>query len=301
MNILITYDSAIAGSILSAAIQLKKCPTATVVDVQQLELSDEDLECDVVYHMVPIELDDEDKNNENVHFIEAPEVKKGKNGYMKKRSLLVFEREFPGQTRPIIVHYLGAFQLQERDEDAAEAAKAAIVTYLHDLNDHHVKTHWMSLLAGDRIALEDLVRKGYPIVAYKERFESGTDAMLLDDAIGQVELLESALEKEIQEKKKLKADMKQMVNDSGKIVSDQAKEVKQINDLLNKVQPAALLHAMTPKQAEDYFTVKQLRAMARDIGGVKGYGQANQKTLVTELKKRTKKIFGSNLKEIALN
>ncbi len=271
----IIFNSLVAESIASAAIQKLKNPDAVCLDVNSDVMP---ADTGDVFEEIFVMVDEHNYNakKKSVHYIKP--VKKSD----KKRLLLVWERCFPGQTRPIVVHLLGGFQTSEEQEEKRESLVKGIIAYAHDLSNTGFAHTWRRMLSNDLTLVNDMIEKGSSIVSYVSNtgIEEGVlDTSEADRLLKENEALQDENQKLKLQIKELKAELKK-------------KPVKKAEPKASKTKEAAKgvsveraqMKAMTPAQIKKNFTVKQMREVAKEVK-LKNYSRMKEDQLSKELKK----------------
>jgi len=97
---------------------------------------------------------------------------------LKKRVLMVWEKMFPKATRPLAVHYLGNYQLDDICKLNRQYFRYAVLTYLHDIEGTEM-ARWNALLAldgQDIDLLRSFLRSGKAVYDYHARGFGGDEA-----------------------------------------------------------------------------------------------------------------------------
>ncbi len=282
MKTLIIYDGSTPGSVISAAIALRKYPASEVLDTEGIGFKITPKKWDKIFLMTEV---DEAELTNNMVYVSGRTKE-------KTRSVLTWEREFGGQSCPLALHYLGGYKLNEANREKAESFYYAVATYLSDLTDAHVKYDWNELMNNNLGVLNSYCTKGSVIRDYLS-------------VNAPVETDDSAFANMAEEIHAQAAEISKLTQDNvalDKQVKETSAALKAINKELNdslsvmaKVDDISLIHAMTPKQVADRYTVSELRKIAPRVGGIKGYSNLKQADLVKALRSRIKSIFKSGL------
>ena len=179
---------------------------------------------------------------------------------------MVWERCFNEKTRPRLIHLLGGYQINERDESDTRSVGFAVVAKLNKLDDQGI-AKWKTLLlrAKTNNALSDLISDGKAIEAY----------------INSVGLEEAELNSVSSEE--LAASNEEFANDVLEMeLKFKAKE-EELNWWKDKVSDGALLHQCTVEEIKILFKVKQLKAYCKEQG-LKKYTSLNEEELIKLIK-----------------
>jgi len=259
---IILFAGSIAESVASAAIQAIASSGALCVDIEK-ETFEFDKSKDE-YDVYPM-CDGEVTEAENVNVIATEALSKSKKDY-RRRLLLVWERCFPEKTRPRLIHLLGGYQVNERDEDDTRAVGFAVVAKLNKLDDQGV-SQWKTLLlrAKTNNALDAIISDGKAIEAY-------VDTVGLEGA----ELSGVSSEE-------LAASNEEFANDVLELELKLKGKEDELSWWKNKVSEGALLHQCTVEEIKNLFTVKQLKAYCKEQK-LKNYTKLKEDELIKLIK-----------------
>ena len=259
---IILFAGSIAESVTSAAIQAVASPGPLCIDIEKetFKFNDPKVEYDV-YPMCDVDI----KEAKNVTVTVTKSISAKKKDY-RRRLLLVWERCFNEKTRPRLIHLLGGYQINERDESDTRSVGFAVVAKLNKLDDQGI-AKWKTLLlrAKTNNALSDLISDGKAIEAY----------------INSVGLEEAELNSVSSEE--LAASNEEFANDVLEMeLKFKAKE-EELNWWKDKVSDGALLHQCTVEEIKILFKVKQLKAYCKEQW-LKKYTSLNEEELIKLIK-----------------
>jgi hypothetical protein len=171
----------------------------------------------------------------------------------------------------MIVHLLGNFQVSEEHSGKVDALRKGIVAHASDLSATGFATSWRRMLGKvqDLVLLNGLVEKGMAIEEYVDNtgIEEGTVSNSEADAL-------------LKENEKL-GDKVTKLTLANKALKDAEKKLAWYEKNFSNKE---VIGKMTPKQVKENFTVKELRAVAKEMK-MKGYTKLNEADLIKELKK----------------
>jgi len=261
-KIIILFAGSIAESVTSAAIQAVASPGSLCVDIEKetFKFDDPKAEYDV-YPMCDVSV----PNAKNVTVTVTKHLSKKKKDY-RRRLLLVWERCFEGKTRPRLIHLLGGYQINERDEADKRAAGFGVVAKLNQLDDQGI-AEWKTILlrAKTNNALNEIISSGKAIEAYV-------------DSVGLEEAELSSVSSE-----ELAASNEEFANDVLELELKLKGKEEELNWWKDKVSDGALLHQCTVEEIKKLFTVKKLKAYCKEQG-LKKYTSLKEDDLIKFIK-----------------
>lgn len=266
---IILYAGSIAESVTSAAIQAVASSGSLCIDIEKETFKPNDPK--VEYDVYPM-CDAEIPKAENVTVTITKPLSAKKKDY-RRRLLLVWERCFHEKTRPRLIHLLGGYQVNERDEADTRAVGFAVVATLNQLDDQGI-AKWKTLLLRARTnnALSALISDGKAIEAYvnsigleEAELNSGSSEEL---AASNEEFANDVLELEL----KLKGKEDEL-----------KKKEKELKWWKDKVSDGGLLFHCTVKEIKNIFTVKKLKAYCKEQG-LKNYTKLKEEELIKFIK-----------------
>lgn len=261
-KIIILYASSIAESVTSAAIQAIASPGSFCIDVEKEEYEFDSKKEEYEVHLM---CDVDVAKAENVTVIVTDPLSKKKKDY-RRRLLLVWEKCFPGETRPRLIHLLGGYQVNERDEADTRAVGFGVVAKLNKLDDQGI-AKWKTLLlrAKTNNALNEIISSGKAIEAYV-------------DSVGLEEAELSSVSSE-----ELAASNEEFANDVLELELKLKGKEEELNWWKDKVSDGALLHQCTVEEIKKLFTVKKLKAYCKEQG-LKKYTSLKEDDLIKFIK-----------------
>lgn len=270
MRKILIYNSLIAESLISAAIQMQSTPGVELFDagenfIPPFDQFPKDKEVQI-FLMCDLSKETE-KCGKHVDLVKVEALSKKSKEY-RRRLLLVWERENPGVVRPRAVHLLGGFQVSEGDAENSEALSYAVVSYLGDLNDGATVYGWQRLLGGDGAYLSDLIEKGRAIQKYASKFHIETAVNIDIEEI--LETNESMADEIVKLQNKL-SEASNLKPGTGEATLSMEQVFK----------------ICTPKQIAGLFRVSDLKGFAK-ANGLKGYSKMKEVDLIPFIKKALK-------------
>jgi hypothetical protein len=269
----IVYDSTIASSIASAAVQKLLMPDADCVDIYSDGQVDPNQ--DEIYLMV--DGTSFNSKKKNVHYIGQQSKSQ------MKRLLMVWERCFPGKPRPMVVHLLSRYQVSEEQSKNVEPLKKAIVGSLGDLSNTAFASGWRELLNNNIKLLNEVIAKGQSMVDYIDSSKAEQGVISHKEADKLIKENE-ALKDRIQELElQLKQATATKTAKAKKPVITKTPTPAPKQPKMSKIR--ASMKGMTAKQIKESFTVKEMRAVCKEVG-IKGYYKMKEAEIAKELKKK---------------